>query len=125
MTNPLALIVEDDPHQAELFTMALQAAEFETETIMDGIAALSRLTEIVPAVVVLDLHLPGVAGDKILHRIRADERLAETRVMLATADGEMAKSLRGESNLVLLKPISPSQLRALASRLRPSDTVME
>ena len=94
-------------------------------TIEDGQTALARLAEVTPAVVVLDLNLPHVSGDEILHQIRADERLAETRVMLATANAMLAETLRGESDLVLLKPISPDQLRDLASRLRPPDTVMD
>ncbi len=125
MTKPLALIIEDDENQADIFTLALQSAEFETETIMDGKVALTRLSEVVPAVVVLDLNLPHVSGDKILHQIRADERLADTRVMLATANALLAESLREESDIVLLKPISPTQLRDLASRLRPPDTMMD
>ena len=103
----------------------MQSADFETETIEDGQKALDRLAEIVPAVVVLDLNLPHVSGEEILHYIRTDERLSKTRVMLATANALLADMLDQESDLVLLKPISPSQLRILASRLRPSDTVMD
>ncbi len=125
MIKPLALIIEDDKNLADIFTLSLQAAEFETETIEDGRTALARLAEVTPAVVVLDLNLPHVSGDEILRQIRADERLAETRVMLATANAMLAETLRGESDLVLLKPISPDQLRDLASRLRPPDTVMD
>ena len=73
-----------------------------------------------PDVVVLDLHLPRVAGMDILHQIRADERLTGTRVIVATAHPRMAESLRDEADLVLLKPISFSQLRDLASILGSS-----
>ena len=69
------------------------------------------------------MHLPNVSGDTILHHIRADERLANTRVMLATADAYMAENLRDKSDLVLLKPISFTQLRDLAKRLRPPDII--
>lgn len=82
---------------------------------------MTRLAVISPALVVLDLHLPSFSGIDILRHIRADERLAETRVILATADAIMADSLREESDLVLLKPISVTQLRDLAIRLRPLD----
>ncbi len=120
--KPLALIIEDDRKQATIFDQALQMAEFETEIIRDGKAALERLAVTVPVLVVLDLHLPYVSGDDVLRQIRADERLAKTRVILATADPRMAEPLQEESDLVLLKPISFSQLRDLATRLRPPDT---
>ena len=119
----LALIIEDDRKQATIFDQALQMAEFETEIIRDGQAALERLAVTVPALVVLDLHLPYVSGDDILRQIRADERLAKTRVILATADPLMVRTLQEESDLVLLKPISFNQLRDLATRLRPPDTI--
>jgi CheY-like chemotaxis protein len=125
MEKPLALIIEDDQKLADIFSLSLQAAEFLTEIVANGQIALTRLAEIVPAVVVLDLHLPHVSGEKILQQIRGDKRLAQTRIMLATADALMAEELRGEADLVLLKPISPTQLRDLAARLRPLDTMLD
>ena len=125
MTQPTALIIEDDARLAKIFSFALQAAEFQTEIIQDGAIALTRLAEVVPHLVVLDLHLPHHSGQEILYHIRADARLDQTRVMLATADARLAENLREEADLVLLKPISPSQLRDLATRLRPADIVLE
>jgi two-component system cell cycle response regulator DivK len=123
MANPLAFIIEDDQRLATIFANALQMAEFETEIIQDGKSALDRLAAAIPAIVVLDLHLPHISGRDILRQIRKDERLAKTRVILATADPLMAESLRGDADLVLLKPISFGQLRDLASRLRPPDII--
>src|SRR5262245_948292 len=119
MSDPLALIIEDDENLADIFSLALRRARFEVEIVREGDVALARLAETVPAVVVLDLHLPSVSGETILHQMRADERLADTKIILATADAFMAGELREEADLVLLKPISPNQLRELASRLRP------
>ncbi len=118
MSNPLALIIEDDPDAAAIFSEALKAAEFETEIIVTGDKALERLTVTTPAIVVLDMHLPHVAGPDILRYIRADARLAETQVIIATADSSMVDTLYEEADLVLLKPISFSQLRDLSRRLR-------
>ena len=117
--KPLALVIEDDNRQATVFAQALRMADFETETIRDGLKALNRLSEVVPALVVLDLHLPKISGKDIFQQIRADQRLNQTRVMLATADPLFAETLRSEVDLVLLKPISFNQLRDLASRLQP------
>lgn len=122
--NPLALIIEDDREQVSIFSRALQMANFETEIILDGKMAQSRLSETAPAVVVLDLHLPHVSGKELLTQIRGDTRLADTRVIIATADPSTAEMLREEAHLVLIKPISFIQLRDLASRLRPPDTLL-
>jgi DNA-binding response OmpR family regulator len=117
MSEALALIVEDDEDLSVIFSEALQAAGFKTEVARAGDIALARLAVTTPGVVVLDLHLPRVAGMDILHQIRADPRLAGTRVIVATAHPRMAESLRDEADLVLLKPISFSQLRDLAAIL--------
>jgi DNA-binding response OmpR family regulator len=116
--RPLALIVEDDPDAAAIFSEALKAAEFEVEIIDAGDKALERLAVTTPAVVVLDMHLPHVAGPDVLKQIRANPRLEETQVIIATADPSTADTLQEEVALVLLKPISFTQLRDLAKRLR-------
>jgi DNA-binding response OmpR family regulator len=116
--KPLALIIEDDPAQAEIFTQAIISAEYQTETFYDGEAAITRLQEVVPHIVVLDLRLPKVPGDKILQHIRTDARLVRTHVILVTASPRVAEPLREISSLVLIKPISFTQLKDLAIRLR-------
>ena len=121
MNKPRALIIEDDEDLAIIFAEALQMAEFETEIAKDGQTALDKLAATQPIVIVLDLHLPYVSGEEILRRIRDDERLANVRIMIATADPLIAENLRNDVDLVLLKPISFNQIRDLAARLRPPD----
>ena len=116
MSKPLVMIIEDDPTLNEIFTITL-TSDFETETYSEGETALARLAQVVPSLVVLDLHLPGMPGREILSKIRADERLANTRVILATADERQADMLYDRADMVLLKPISPGQLKDLAQRL--------
>jgi len=66
--------------------------------------------------VVLDLHIPLASGAEILRQIRADARLDKTRVIVATADSRVPDVLREQADLVLIKPVSFSQLRDLAAR---------
>jgi CheY-like chemotaxis protein len=116
MTPPFAMIIEDDPQLSKVFTLAL-STQFTCEAIQDGRAALERLTQVTPDVVVLDLHLPEVGGDKILDYIGNEPRLGKARVILATADARQAEQLENKADIVLLKPISPVQLCELAVRL--------
>jgi len=116
MSKPLALIIEDDLEISNILFMSLKN-EFEVERFMDGQEALSRLAQVVPALIVLDLHLPGISGMDIFSQVRKDPRLNGTKIILCTADAHRAELLRGQADIVLLKPISPSQLRELASRV--------
>ncbi len=117
MGNHLALIIEDDSGQADIFTTVLHVAGFETETIMDGQEALDRLAEISPDVLILDLHLPTISGDEILAQIRQNERLAAMQIILVTADALLARDIQRKGDIALIKPVSPAQLRILISRL--------
>lgn len=112
----LSLIIEDDEDLAEIFSQALTAAGYHTEVIHDGLVAQERLKEVVPSVIVLDMHIPHISGDKLFKQIREDERLMKSRVVIATADAQMGQAMWGKADLVLIKPISFTQLRDLTSR---------
>src|SRR5690606_6889442 len=86
MTDPRALIIEDEPDLVLLFAHALETAGYQTEHAERGDVALQRLAEVVPHIVILDLYLPGISGVTILHHIHADERLADTHVIIISAD---------------------------------------
>ena len=111
MPKPIALIIEDDPGLGEVFSLALRN-EFETEINTDGDFALARLAQVIPAVVVLDLHLPGTSGKGIFRHIQGDQRLTNTKIILCTADANEAETLRNEVDIVLLKPVSPIHHRS-------------
>ncbi len=117
MTKPLALIIEDNATLSQIFSLTLQA-NFEVEAITDGKSALLRLSEITPDLVILDLHLPNVSGRELLDYIRAEKRMEKTRVILATADDRQSEFLQEIADIILLKPISPVQLRELALRFK-------
>jgi DNA-binding response OmpR family regulator len=118
MSEPLqALIIEDDEDLSFIFAEAMRVAGFEPEIIRDGKLALERLAVVTPAVIVLDLHLPHVAGTDILKQIRDTEHLNKVRVVVATADARLAEQTDRQADFVLIKPISFSLLRDLAVRL--------
>lgn len=118
MTKNLALVIEDDVDLSEIFTKALEQAGFEVETIRDGKTAQQRLGVVIPNVIALDLHLPYVDGATLLKQISADERLSNARVILTTADAAQAEFLRDKATIVLIKPISFTQLRDISARLK-------
>jgi PAS domain S-box-containing protein len=118
--SKLGLIIEDDEDLTNIFAEALITAGYETEIIRDGSVAQQKLEQIVPDLVVLDMHLPHVDGVSLLNQIRTDKRLAGTLVIIATADAVLGDMYRDTADFVLIKPISFSQLRDLSVRLRNS-----
>ena len=117
MNLPSALIIEDEPDLATIFSRALIAGGFSTDIAPNGKTTLTYLEQNVPDVIVLDLHLPDIDGLELLYKIRADERLAKTKVIIASADAQMVQLAEDKADLILIKPVSVSQLKDLALRL--------
>jgi DNA-binding response OmpR family regulator len=118
MPKNLALVIEDDADLSEIFSKALQNAGFEVESILDGQTAQERLKEIIPQVIVLDMHLPNVDGGALLRQIREDKRLGKARTIIATADSAKAEQYRSMATIVMIKPITFSSLRDISARLK-------
>ncbi len=122
--QPLAIVIEDDPDSIAIYSTALKAAGFAVETVMTGDKALERLAAVEPALVVLDMHLPNVAGADIIRHIRSSPRLAETQVIIITGDQTLANDPAFQLKRVvqiLVKPVSYRTLRDLAYLLNLSD----
>ena len=117
MDKPFALIIDDDRDIAALFRHVLDLAGFRTEAAFHGQAAIERLSNGRPDIVLLDLYLPGVSGKQILELIQADNRLKHAKVVVITGYPQAIGDLSVQPDLVLLKPVSVDQLTALIKRI--------
>ena len=122
MNNPLALVVEDDEDLAEIFSKALESANFDVESFTSAETAWLFMEKTCPNLIVLDINLPGRSGSSMMDDMKANGRYVETKIILATANHLMAQSLSDRADLVLVKPITFSQLRDLTRRIR--DTII-
>lgn len=117
MTAPLALIIEDDPNQGIIFQRSLQSAGFETALDQDGDRYNAILSASPVALVLLDLHLPAASGEEILSDLRSRHSAIDLPVWIVTADLYLAKMLTAKGETVLIKPISPARLIAMAAKV--------
>lgn len=115
------LVIEDDPDLAEIFSRALTAAGFDVEALRDGAQASERLNQVIPNIILLDMHVPYISGVELLAQIYADARLKNVPVVVTTADARLGESLADAVDFVLIKPISYAQLREITARLRPKE----
>jgi DNA-binding response OmpR family regulator len=115
------LVVEDEPRLAELLRLYLERDGYAATVVGDGTAALGALDAGPVDLVVLDLMLPGMAGEAVLAGIR--ER-GDTPVLIASAkrsDVERIAGLRLGADDYLAKPYNPHELTArVAAILRRS-----
>lgn len=121
LATQLAVVIEDEIDLAKIYVEALERAGYRTREIYDGKDALEYLARVDSPIslVLLDLNLPLVNGQEILRYIRLKKRFDSTRVILITSESAaVLGEAEAKADFVLLKPVSFSQLRTLASRLR-------
>jgi len=110
------LLVEDNPDDVLLTKRAFAKANLLNEVVVaeDGAAALDLLLPadgargLVPAVVLLDLNLPGVDGHEVLRRLRADPRTRLVPVVVLTTSAEerdMVEAYEDGANSYVRKPV--------------------
>ena len=120
-------VIEDNPGDFLLVKKAFNRARIanELEHCDDGETALARLREeaevgLLPDLVLLDLHLPGMSGKEVLAAIRADEKLRHLPVIIMTSSQQEKDILRsyklGASSFVT-KPPTLSELQEVVSSL--------
>lgn len=76
------LYVEDDVLIAKLYSEKLSSAGFEVVVAQDGLAAVQRLREFTPDLVVLDLLMPKLTGVDVLKFMRQQPALKDTRIIV-------------------------------------------
>jgi two-component system response regulator BaeR len=110
--NPELFIVEDEPELAALVADYARAGGFEPVLFDDGAKALQALRTAAPALVVLDLMLPGLDGLSLCRSLR---RFSNVPVVMVTARVEEIDRLLGleaGADDYLCKPFSPRELMA-------------
>jgi CheY-like chemotaxis protein len=105
------LIVDDDPSTRYVYFQVLDFLNLTLESAASGDAALHILGEHAPALVVLDMLLPGVSGLDILAYIYTQPHLAKTRVLIITAHQHYRNTQLREGDLLLFKPVSSHIMR--------------
>lgn len=112
------IVADDDADIRTLVAIAVSKAGLNLiDELEDGDSAWEAIQSFAPAIVVLDVAMPGKTGLELSRLIRADDRLAGMRVMLLSAgvdDQSRQAGLDSGANEYLIKPFSP---RELAERL--------
>lgn len=123
MPHDLILLVDDEPHIIELASLYLKQDGFRVISAGDGLAALERIAQDSPALMVLDLMLPRLDGWEVCKRVRAESDLPI--LMLTARDDDIDKIVGLElgADDYLTKPFNPRELvariKAILRRAEP------
>jgi DNA-binding response OmpR family regulator len=111
-------IIEDDPAHAGLLDRALRKARYRTNVAPDGQTGLTDIKRLRPALVLLDVMLPGLDGFEVCRRLREDEQTSHIPIIMLTAlasEEHRVAGLEFGADDFIPKPFSP---REVVSRVR-------
>ncbi len=113
--GPYVLVVDDEPTIGEIMARYLKRAGYRTGVALDGPGAVAMSVEHSPALVILDVMLPGFDGLEVMRRLHEGEQRVRPAVILLTAKGEESDriaGLRRGADDYVVKPFSPGELVA-------------
>jgi len=119
-TAARVFIVEDEDNIALALITVLGREGWELTRLSDGAQALEAIRRERPDLVILDVMLPSLSGYEICQRIRLDEDLDRTRILMMTARGtavERRKGLALGADAFVSKPFDLRDLVGQAGRL--------
>jgi two-component system CheB/CheR fusion protein len=112
----LVLVVDDHHDTADALALLLRWWGHEVIVAYDGVSALEAARARAPGVVLLDIAMPGLDGHQLARLLRADAGTQHARLFALSGmmgDEDRCRSLEAGCDLHLVKPLDPTELRAL------------
>jgi signal transduction histidine kinase/ActR/RegA family two-component response regulator/HPt (histidine-containing phosphotransfer) domain-containing protein len=110
------LYIEDNPSNVRLVEKIFGlSSDLGLHVAREGSSGVALARELHPDLVLLDLHLPDIPGEQVLAALRGDDKLADTPVIIVSADASPAQAKRliaAGANGYLTKPFDIDQLLA-------------
>jgi CheY-like chemotaxis protein len=117
------LVVDDEPNIIRLIEYHLRSAGYLVHSARDGSEALASVHEVRPAIIVLDVMMPGLDGWTVLQALKSDPETAAIPVLMLTAlgsDDHVRRSWQKGTDFHLCKPFNPVELVSVVHRLAVS-----
>lgn len=115
--RPTVLLVDDDQTLLSVLARRLTREGFDVRTAPSGTAALSALDRGWPAIIIVDLMMPGMDGFELCRRVK---QIADLPIIVLSAVSEDASKIRALEEYAedyITKPFNPDELVARAQRV--------
>ena len=126
MTAPYVLVVDDNPANLRLAEFLLTTHGTMVRTASDGVEALTAIRQEQPALILLDLQLPGIDGLTLARQLKDDPTTRDICIVAMTAYAMRADAKRAREagcDGYLSKPLDPATFaKTVADYMRRSDT---
>jgi len=114
------LIADDEPNIVISLEFLMKREGHRVLVARDGVQALDTIRAEKPALVLLDVMMPGKSGFEVCQAVRADESLAGVKILMLTAKGrdtDLAQGLGLGADAYMTKPFSTKDLAARVRQL--------
>jgi twitching motility two-component system response regulator PilG len=114
------LIVDDSPTVHKLVESSLAPAGFQVVVAADGVEGLSRLKDLRPVLILLDISMPGMDGYQVCKVIKANPATADIPVvMLSGRDGlvDKVRARMAGSTVYVTKPFTRASLLQVVQKV--------
>jgi DNA-binding response OmpR family regulator len=118
-TTPIRiLVVDDDDDLLFLLKHRLSNLGFVVELCRDGIDCIAILRQFGANVVLLDLTMNGISGEKLCHEIREKDEFEQVRIMIMSGNHDIERiALSCGADGFISKPVVPEMIRSSLNEL--------
>jgi diguanylate cyclase (GGDEF)-like protein len=95
--NGVILIVDDNPTNLSVLSLALKNAGYKTRVAMDGVSAIEQVKEEPPGLILLDVQMPGIDGFETCIQLKANPAIRDIPVIFITASADLDQKVKGLS----------------------------
>lgn len=108
------LVIEDDKFLRELIARKLREEDYEVAEAIDGEEGIRKIKEEEPALVLLDLILPGIDGFEVLNKMKGDVQISQIPVIILSNLGQredIEKGLKlGATDYLVKAHFTPAEI---------------
>lgn len=112
------LVVDDNHDNLQIMRVFLESRGYRVAEAMDGRTALAKMEDVQPALVLLDVMMPGMDGWEVCRTIKNHPNYGSTRVVMVTAKGgyeDKFEGMRSGADDYVVKPVD---LKELADKVK-------
>jgi diguanylate cyclase (GGDEF)-like protein len=116
--NGVILIVDDNPTNLSVLSIALKAAGYRTRVAMDGESAIEQVQVDAPELILLDVQMPGIDGFETCLRLKANPVTQDIPIIFITASVDLDNKVKGLSIGAVDYITKPFQKEEVLARVR-------